>query len=62
MKTSRPAELQELLMRDPALALVDVRTPLEFDEVHVPQARNLPLQVVCRSVPGYRPPLCARAR
>ncbi len=43
MKTIPPAELQDLLMRDPALALVDVRTPLEFDEVHVPQARNFPL-------------------
>ena len=43
MKTIRPADLQELLLREPALALVDVRTPAEFAEVHVPQARNEPL-------------------
>lgn len=43
MKTIRPADLQTLLMREPALALIDVRTPAEFAEVHVPQARNEPL-------------------
>jgi rhodanese-related sulfurtransferase len=43
MKTIRPAELQELLRRDPALALIDVRTPVEFAEAHVPQAVNAPL-------------------
>ena len=43
MKTIRPTDLQELLMREPALALVDVRTPVEFAEVHVPTARNEPL-------------------
>jgi rhodanese-related sulfurtransferase len=43
MKTIRPADLQELLMREPNLALVDVRTPAEFAEVHVPQAVNVPL-------------------
>jgi len=43
MTTIRPAELQELLLRDPRLALIDVRTPVEFAEVHVPQARNEPL-------------------
>ena len=43
MKTIRPIELQGLLLREPALALVDVRTPAEFAEVHVQQARNEPL-------------------
>jgi rhodanese-related sulfurtransferase len=43
MKTIRPAELQELLLSEPALALFDVRTPAEFAEVHVPQAINAPL-------------------
>jgi rhodanese-related sulfurtransferase len=43
MNTIRPADLQELLLRQPGLALIDVRTPVEFGEVHVPQARNEPL-------------------
>lgn len=37
------AELKVLLDADPTPFLVDVRTPLEFAEVHVPQARNIPL-------------------
>jgi len=43
MKTIRPAELKQLLDVNPALPLIDVRTPLEFGEVHVPQAINVPL-------------------
>jgi rhodanese-related sulfurtransferase len=43
MKTIRPADLQQLLQREPDLALIDVRTPVEFAEVHVPQAINAPL-------------------
>ena len=42
MKTVTPKELQQLLATKP-LALLDVRTPVEFDEVHVPQAKNIPL-------------------
>ena len=43
MATITPAELQKLLTAQPGLPLVDVRTPVEFAEVHVPQARNEPL-------------------
>jgi rhodanese-related sulfurtransferase len=43
MKTISPGELQNLLVSQPTLPLFDVRTPLEFAEVHVPQARNIPL-------------------
>lgn len=43
MKTIKPAELQNLLATRPGLTVLDVRTPLEFDEVHVPQAHNVPL-------------------
>ncbi len=43
MKTIRPTDLQDLLLRNPALALVDVRTPVEFAEVHAQNARNVPL-------------------
>jgi rhodanese-related sulfurtransferase len=62
MKTIRPADLQDLLLREPALALVDVRTPVEFAEVHVPQARNEPLDrfdptglVTSGSIAGDKP-------
>lgn len=43
MKTISPIELQNLLVSHPDLPLFDVRTPVEFSEVHVPQARNVPL-------------------
>lgn len=43
MKTISPVELQKLLTTQPALPVIDVRTPVEFAEIHVPQARNIPL-------------------
>lgn len=43
MNTISPIELQKLLTLEPASSVIDVRTPVEFAEVHVPQARNLPL-------------------
>jgi rhodanese-related sulfurtransferase len=43
MNTIKPVELQKLLQTDPSLLLLDVRTPVEYEEVHVPQARNVPL-------------------
>jgi sulfate transport system substrate-binding protein len=41
--TVTTAELQRLLAANPGLALLDVRTPEEFLEAHIPQARNEPL-------------------
>ena len=46
MTTISPAELQTLLEAQPDLAVLDVRTPVEFAEVHVPQARNVPLDAL----------------
>jgi rhodanese-related sulfurtransferase len=43
MKTIPPVELQTMLAADPDAPVLDVRTPVEFAEVHVPQARNIPL-------------------
>lgn len=43
MKTISPGELRALLASHPDLPLLDVRTPVEFAEVHVAQARNEPL-------------------
>jgi rhodanese-related sulfurtransferase len=43
MTTIAPIELQLLLTSEPNLPLIDVRTPVEFTEVHVPRARNIPL-------------------
>jgi rhodanese-related sulfurtransferase len=43
MKTISPAHLNQLLDSHSGLTLIDVRTPVEFAEVHVPQARNEPL-------------------
>ena len=38
-----PVELQKILAAQPSSAVIDVRTPIEFAEVHVPQAQNIPL-------------------
>ena len=46
MKSISPLELQKLLAAQPNLPLLDVRTPVEFAEVHVPQARNIPLDEI----------------
>lgn len=43
MKTISPVELQKILSEDPHATVIDVRTPVEFAEVHVPQAKNIPL-------------------
>jgi len=46
MKTIAPAELERLLRAQPDLPLLDVRTPVEFAQLHVPQARNIPLDAL----------------
>jgi rhodanese-related sulfurtransferase len=43
MKTISPVELQTILIAQPSVAVIDVRTPVEFGEVHVAQARSVPL-------------------
>lgn len=43
MKTISPVELLKILSTRPNAALFDVRTPVEYAEVHVPQAISLPL-------------------
>jgi rhodanese-related sulfurtransferase len=43
MKTISPIELQKILAAQPSAAVIDVRTPVEFGEVHVPQAQSVPL-------------------
>jgi rhodanese-related sulfurtransferase len=43
MKTITPTELQTILAAQPSSPVIDVRTPMEFAEVHVPQARSVPL-------------------
>ena len=43
MKTITPPELNKLLAAEADLFLVDVRAPWEHAEVHVSQARNVPL-------------------
>lgn len=42
-RTITPGELQSLLALQPNLALIDVRTPVEHTEVHVPRAVSVPL-------------------
>ena len=43
IKTIKPSELAELIQRGVKPELIDVRTPAEYDEVHLTLARNVPL-------------------
>jgi rhodanese-related sulfurtransferase len=43
VSTVSPARLAELLAGGQKIDLIDVRTPVEFREVHVESARNVPL-------------------
>ncbi len=43
MKNISPIELHTILTAQPSAVVFDVRTSVEFREVHVPQARSLPL-------------------
>jgi rhodanese-related sulfurtransferase len=43
MNTIFPVELQKILASQPSAPVIDVRTPVEFAEVHVPSARSVPL-------------------
>jgi rhodanese-related sulfurtransferase len=42
-RTITPQELNEMVERGESLDLIDVRTPVEFREVHVSYAKNVPL-------------------
>ncbi len=44
MKTMMPRQLSDLHENGAAIRLIDVRTPAEFREVHVPFAENRPLE------------------
>ncbi len=46
MSNITPSDLKKRLDENPSLPVIDVRTPLEYDEIHVPQARNLPLDTL----------------
>ncbi len=43
VSTISPARLAELCRQGKTIELVDVRTPAEFQEVHLDVARNVPL-------------------
>ena len=46
MNTITPANLSNLLAKDPGLLVLDVRTPGEYAGMHVPLARNVPLDAL----------------
>lgn len=58
VKTISPAELHRLAESGARLRIVDVRTPVEFREVHVPGAENIPLdrlESALRDIPPNGP-------
>ena len=47
MLTITPKELNSLLEKTPEkIELIDVRWTGEYDEIHIPQARNIPLHIL----------------
>jgi rhodanese-like protein len=44
--TVTSAELKELLKRDSGPRMIDVRTPAEFETVHIPGAYKVPLDLL----------------
>lgn len=54
-ETISPAIAQERLQKDPTIALVDVRTPEEFQDSHIPGAVLLPLQVLAEQAENVLP-------
>ena len=45
-RTVTPAELAHRLSTDPELMVIDVRTPGEFETVHIPGSHNVPLDLL----------------
>lgn len=43
VQTIHPRELESMRSRGQPVQLIDVRTPVEYQEMHVPFARNVPL-------------------
>jgi rhodanese-related sulfurtransferase len=56
--TIPPQELSQQSNAEPAIELIDVRTPAEFRELHVPFARNVPLDQLdpAAFLPPHRDP------
>jgi len=46
MPTIAPTQLHEILTTRTGQAVLDVRTPAEYEKVHIPQARNEPLDAL----------------
>jgi rhodanese-related sulfurtransferase len=50
-----PTRLHEIAQNTPGVELIDVRTPAEFRELHVPFARNVPLDRLQPGSPHLQP-------
>ncbi len=46
MSTISPKSLNDIVSKGQSVRLIDVRTPIEFQEVHVPFAENIPLDTL----------------
>ena len=46
MTTTSVLEFHQLLKDNMTSSVIDVRTPVEFAEVHVPAAKNVPLSTL----------------
>lgn len=49
------AMAQQKLQNNPEILLVDVRTPQEYRQGHLPGAKNVPLEQLRRGIPRFLP-------
>ncbi|HEV8289975.1 MAG TPA: rhodanese-like domain-containing protein [Candidatus Norongarragalinales archaeon] len=50
IKNISPAELQHALDAREDLVLIDVRMPIEWNSLHIPQARHVPLMQIAKVI------------
>lgn len=51
-----PSKARRLLMEDPYIVLIDVRTPEEYDAEHIPGSINIPVQAIAWEI--HEVPIC----
>ncbi|GIV50554.1 MAG: hypothetical protein KatS3mg038_1075 [Candidatus Kapaibacterium sp.] len=49
-----PSELEQVIAHDTALVLIDMRSPTEFAEGHIPGSRNIPSDEITKRISELR--------
>ena len=46
-------QIEELLQQNNTIKLIDIRTPAEYEKMHVPGALNMPAETVAESITKF---------